>query len=205
MSYGYTLLADSWPIARKPHRCIWCGQQIEAGEKYRRERSVYNGEMQNHAWHPECDEAAAEEFSHGEQEFIPHQNERPEKKAASGVPVLVAANPARDQGPCTVCGVPWAKHGTAPTCASHDYTPAGVQSSGGWLPIATAPRDGSRILLRWKRRPAMVGWWTDEETGTGWKCDGDVVVPAAAYQADATHWQPMPSDGVAPIDGGRKR
>lgn len=44
-------------------------------------------------------------------------------KAAACVPVLVAVNPSRDQGPCTVCGVPWAKHGTAPTCASHDYTP----------------------------------------------------------------------------------
>lgn len=48
----------------------------------------------------------------------------------AGVPVLAAGNPSRDQGPCTVCGVPWAKHGTAPTCASHDYTPAGVRVPG---------------------------------------------------------------------------
>lgn len=46
-----------------------------------------------------------------------------EGKATSGVAVVVAVNPSRDQGPCTVCGVPWAKHGTAPTCASHNYTP----------------------------------------------------------------------------------
>lgn len=26
--------------------------------------------------------------------------------------------------PCAVCGVPKAKHGTAPTCATHDYTTA---------------------------------------------------------------------------------
>lgn len=72
----------------------------------------------------------------------------------------------------------------------------GVRASDGWRPISTAPRDGTRILLRWKHRPARVGWWTDEESGTGWKCDGDQVVPAAAYQADATHWQPVPSDGM---------
>jgi Lar family restriction alleviation protein len=64
----------------------------------------------------------------------------------------------------------------------------------GWQSIDSAPKDGTRILLRWKYRPARVGWWTDEESGTGWKCDGDLVVPAAAYQADATDWQPVPAD-----------
>lgn len=85
MSYGYTLLADSWPVARKPHRCIWCGQQIEAGEKYRCERSVYDGEMQDHAWHAECDADAAEQFRHGEDEFSPYENERPPKLSTNGV------------------------------------------------------------------------------------------------------------------------
>jgi hypothetical protein len=66
------------------------------------------------------------------------------------------------------------------------------QEPEGWRPIETAPQDGARILLLWKHRPASVGWWTDEESGTGWKCDGDMVVPAAAYQSDATHWQPLP-------------
>jgi hypothetical protein len=66
------------------------------------------------------------------------------------------------------------------------------QEPEGWRPIETAPQDGARILLLWKHRPASVGWWTDEESGTGWKCDGDMVVPAVAYQSDATHWQPLP-------------
>jgi hypothetical protein len=54
-------------------------------------------------------------------------------RTTDGVPVLAAVNTARDQGPCTVCGVPWAKHGTAPTCASHDYTPAGTAGVMGTL------------------------------------------------------------------------
>jgi hypothetical protein len=41
-----------------------------------------------------------------------------------GVPVLVAANPSLDQGPCTVCGKPWRNHGTCPVYESHNYTPA---------------------------------------------------------------------------------
>ena len=82
---SYTLLSESWPIARKQHRCIWCGQHIEAGEKYRRERSVYDGDMQNHKWHQECNAAAAEYFRQGEDEFSPHENERPPKLDADGV------------------------------------------------------------------------------------------------------------------------
>lgn len=57
-------------------------------------------------------------------------NEEMQQRNA-GLPVLSAGNPARDQGPCTVCGVPWAKHGSAPTCASHDYTPVIALGVGG--------------------------------------------------------------------------
>lgn len=76
---SYTLLSESWPVARKQHRCIWCGQRIEPGEKYRRERSVYDGAMQDHKWHPECDEQFGIECAAegGNLEFSPHDNERP--------------------------------------------------------------------------------------------------------------------------------
>lgn len=36
-----------------------------------------------------------------------------------------APPPAQHFPPCTVCGTPYEKHGTAPTCASHDYTDGG--------------------------------------------------------------------------------
>lgn len=78
MSYGYTLLGETFPVARKRHRCIWCGESILPGEKYRRERSVYDGSMQDHKWHVECDAAFVEDLNDGgDQEFIPYSAERP--------------------------------------------------------------------------------------------------------------------------------
>jgi hypothetical protein len=76
---SYTLLSETFPVARKQHRCIWCGQPIPVGEKYRNERSVYDGEMQAHHWHQECAAAQqAEGSEYGEWEFSPYDNERPE-------------------------------------------------------------------------------------------------------------------------------
>ena len=77
---GYTLLSEAFPVARKQHRCIWCGEHIEPGEKYRAERSVFDGSMQNHHWHLECDEASTDHFLTNGPEFEPHENERPEKE-----------------------------------------------------------------------------------------------------------------------------
>ena len=76
---SYVLMDDSTPKARKPHTCIWCGQKILKGETYRREKSIYDGHWQDHRWHLECDKAAAEHFRHGDEEFEPGDNERPEK------------------------------------------------------------------------------------------------------------------------------
>lgn len=56
---------------------------------------------------------------------------------ADGVPVVVATNPSRDQGPCTVCGKLWRDHGTYPVYEDHHYTPAD-----GVLGTLEASRDG---------------------------------------------------------------
>lgn len=77
---SYSLISSEVRKARKPHRCIWCGQAIVAGESYRHERSTYDGQFQVQDWHPECDGAFAEEIRHqggGELEFEPYDNERP--------------------------------------------------------------------------------------------------------------------------------
>lgn len=77
---SYTLLSESQPLARKQHRCIWCGQPIAVGEKHRHERSIYDGQFQDQRWHPECDEAFKAELSYEgghELEFEPYGNERP--------------------------------------------------------------------------------------------------------------------------------
>ena len=75
---SYTLLSESHPVAAKEHQCIWCGQPIRVGETYRHERSIFQGEFQNHHWHPECDEVFTDICTHGEEEFTPYDNERPQ-------------------------------------------------------------------------------------------------------------------------------
>ena len=74
---SYSLIRESFPIAVKKHRCIWCGEDILPGVKYRHEISHYDT-MQNHHWHLECDADAADYFNEmGESEFQPYSAERP--------------------------------------------------------------------------------------------------------------------------------
>lgn len=83
---NYTLLSETKPVARKDHRCIWCGEPISKGTQYVAERSVYDGEMQNHHWHEECQMAAQDENDGFDWEFMPYGNERPleQPKAPKG-------------------------------------------------------------------------------------------------------------------------
>ena len=78
---SYTLLSEATRTARKQHRCIWCGQDIAAAEQYVDERSVYDGDIQHHRWHPECLDAMRDEAREwgGSFEFSPHDNDRPTK------------------------------------------------------------------------------------------------------------------------------
>jgi hypothetical protein len=52
-------ISDEWRKARKPHRCIWCGEAIVIGETYRHWRGKWEGEVMSNDWHKECDAAAA--------------------------------------------------------------------------------------------------------------------------------------------------
>ena len=52
-------IADEWRKARKPHCCIWCGELIVKGERYRHWRGKFEGEIMSNDWHKECDDAAA--------------------------------------------------------------------------------------------------------------------------------------------------
>ena len=72
----YTLIRETWPKARKPHRCIWCGQTSPVGAQHCHEVSRYD-ELQDHRWHGECRDAGFRHFSDAECEFIPYDNERP--------------------------------------------------------------------------------------------------------------------------------
>ena len=65
--------------ARKRHRCAWCGQGIEIGDQYMREKSVYDGAHQSHAWHFECLDASHDEAREegGTCEFTLYSGDRP--------------------------------------------------------------------------------------------------------------------------------
>lgn len=80
---GYSFLSLAERTARKPHTCIWCGEDIEVGTRYLDERSVYEGEMQLHRWHPECLPACRSALREaGDEGFEAYQNERPQPAEA---------------------------------------------------------------------------------------------------------------------------
>ena len=64
-------------VARKPHQCTWCGQQIDKGERHLMWKSVDDSWFTNRM-HPECSEACHEECSYwGDWEYSPYSNDRP--------------------------------------------------------------------------------------------------------------------------------
>lgn len=82
--YGYTPLSESNPLARKKHKCSWCGEAICPGERYERNVGNYCGELQTSKFHPECAEVCHEEARDWgyDYEFSPYSNDRPPKEPA---------------------------------------------------------------------------------------------------------------------------
>jgi hypothetical protein len=73
-----TILTDENRIARKPHRCEWCGERIEPGQQYRYYSGVFYGNFQSTHMHNECYDACQEDASeYGmDYEFEPYRNGR---------------------------------------------------------------------------------------------------------------------------------
>lgn len=69
---------------------------------------------------------------------------------------------------------------------------------GAWRPIETAPCYG-RVLLWWRHAGPRIGRLVSDETGDGWRTDGDECVPR--NQRDCTHWMPLPEAPNAEIRG----
>jgi hypothetical protein len=77
---------------------------------------------------------------------------------------------------------------------------SGSQSSpvSGWQPVATAPKDGTRVLLWWSTcREPVRGRWEINGRSEGWRADGDACIPV--NQSDCTDWQPLP---LPPVSSG---
>ena len=55
---NYIVLGDSKIyLAKKAHRCSWCGEQIDPKTRYRRTRAINDGRPYTEKLHPECDGA----------------------------------------------------------------------------------------------------------------------------------------------------
>lgn len=66
-----TILSDQQGVmARKKHRCCFCGEPIFAGEKYNRRSGVADGDMWTMHMHPECDAYATKHLSHEDYEDL---------------------------------------------------------------------------------------------------------------------------------------
>jgi hypothetical protein len=74
---SWTQLSESTPLARKDHKCSWCGQPIPKGTRYAYSSGIFEGRMVVNKMHPECDAAAIEDFREWGEGFTPYDNERP--------------------------------------------------------------------------------------------------------------------------------
>ena len=54
------VLRNKTPIARKEHRCQFCGEVIHVGEKYNRQTNVYDGCIYDWVSHCDCSQLANE-------------------------------------------------------------------------------------------------------------------------------------------------
>ena len=53
-------IMSEWRKARKPHKCNYCGQTIEPGERYYRYVGKYDGEIYTWLGHEKCEYIAGE-------------------------------------------------------------------------------------------------------------------------------------------------
>ena len=79
----------------------------------------------------------------------------------------------------------------------------------GWLPIETAPKDETRVLIAGPGLDVTVGWYTQAEpdgpqsmgTDVGWWSENGWSHPGRSFgnpdsrfeaELQPTHWQPLP-------------
>lgn len=93
MSFGQ----GEHPVARKPHRCLWCNESIAIGERHFKYVGEWEGEFQNWRMHSDCIDAHQRETCDGEICDTSHprgrtcdEKEAAERKMAKDVNEVVA-------------------------------------------------------------------------------------------------------------------
>lgn len=82
------VISSGKAVAKKRHRCTWCGEWIEAGESYTKEFVKVGGDPSWNKLHPECDLALADLCASegGSCEYTPYDNERPARTSNGNAP-----------------------------------------------------------------------------------------------------------------------
>jgi hypothetical protein len=77
---------------------------------------------------------------------------------------------------------------------------AGVQAKAlplpGWMPIETAPKDGTRVLLGYERSHSEEGYWMGESSSNYWSETGWFASdedPLTTHPSKPSHWMPLPA------------
>ena len=66
-----TILRETKPVARKFYACIWCKEIIQKGEQHVHSVLIYDGDFQDHRWHPECLAAWGRDYAENHEEEFP--------------------------------------------------------------------------------------------------------------------------------------
>jgi len=67
-------IKTKYSVCRKPHRCIWCGAQTEAGEEAVYRAYKINGDFVDDYMHPECYDAMNDSTQDMDNdEFLPYE------------------------------------------------------------------------------------------------------------------------------------
>jgi hypothetical protein len=73
---GATELSSKELTCRKEHRCAWCGEQMDKGEKAHYRSGLYEGDFFSEHWHPECWTAMLSSDLGYDDEFYPMDQQR---------------------------------------------------------------------------------------------------------------------------------
>ena len=83
--YGPTCMTETWPKARKIHRCCECRRGIKPGEKYQRISGIWDGQPLRFKTCAECADIAARFRHYLEYEDLPPFGELFEEMKEAGV------------------------------------------------------------------------------------------------------------------------